>query len=407
MKKSQQKKKSKTNLVIIFIIVIAFITCASILMYAAMIHNAKSERTYVPIEKVINVSETNLPSASESDLLNARAADILKEMSVEQKVGQLFMIKSNGIDGIYDIINDIQAGGVVLFAKDFNGKDSAEVQAMIRKMQSASDGKMLVAVDEEGGTVVRVSSNSKLRSSKFKSPQDLYAEGGFELIKSDTEEKCALLKSLEINMNFAPVADVCTNKSGFMYKRAFGKDANATADYVSLVVNTMENNGVASCVKHFPGYGNSEADTHEGLDVNEKSLQELDESDLVPFRRAIEYGVDGIMVTHTIINAIDSERPASLSSKVVKMIREDMNFDGVIISDGLDMGAIIDYSGDSGKVCVMAVNAGVDLLCTPKNPVSDYNAVLEAVNSREISQSRIDEAVLRIIKLKIKLGLYD
>lgn len=407
MKKSHEKKKSKINSVIIFVFMLIFITCSSMLMYAAMIYYTDSNGSYLPIDKVMNVSETNILSIDESNLINIRATDILDEMSVEQKVGELFMIKSNGIDGICDIISNTKAGGVVLFAKDFNGKDSSEVQAMINEMQSASDGKMLVAVDEEGGTVVRISSNSKLRSSKFKSPQDLYAKGGFELIKSDTEEKCALLKSLLINMNFAPVADVCTNKNGFMYKRAFGKDASATADYVSLVVNTMENNGVASCVKHFPGYGNSEADTHEGLDTNEKSLQELNESDLVPFRKAIDYNVDGIMVTHTIINAIDSERPASLSSNVVKMIREDMNFNGVIISDGLDMGAIIDYSGDSGKVCVMAVNAGVDLLCTPQNPISDYNAVLAAVNSGEISQSRIDEAVLRIIKLKIKLGLYD
>lgn len=221
MKKSHEKKKSKINSVIIFVFMLIFITCSSMLMYAAMIYYTDSNGSYLPIDKVMNVSETNILSIDESNLINIRATDILDEMSVEQKVGELFMIKSNGIDGICDIISNTKAGGVVLFAKDFNGKDSSEVQAMINEMQSASDGKMLVAVDEEGGTVVRISSNSKLRSSKFKSPQDLYAKGGFELIKSDTEEKCALLKSLLINMNFAPVADVCTNKNGFMYKRAF------------------------------------------------------------------------------------------------------------------------------------------------------------------------------------------
>lgn len=406
MRKSQRKRKSEIFLVVILAIMLSFIACISTLLYVVVLQMTESD-DLVPIETLINVSETNVYSVSESDLLNQKATDILNKMSIEQKVGELFMIKSNGLNNICDIISDTKAGGVVLFAKDFNDKNTEEVQAMIQKMQSASDGKMLVAVDEEGGTVVRVSSNSRLRSSKFKSPQDLYSEGGFVRIKSDTEEKCALLKLLEINMNFAPVADVCTDKKGFMYKRAFGQDANATSDYVSLVVSTMCNSGVASCVKHFPGYGNSMADTHEGMDVNEKSLQELNEIDLLPFRSAIEYGVDGIMVTHTIINAIDSELPASLSPKVIKMIREDMNFDGVIISDGLDMGAVIDYSGDSGSVCIMAVSAGVDLLCTPKNPASDYNAVLAAVISGEISQSRVDEAVLRIIKLKIKLGLYD
>ncbi len=334
-------------------------------------------------------------------------ADIVNGMSVEQKVGELFILKSNGVSGINATIGKTKAGGVVLFAKDFKGKTKAQVKSMIKTMQSSSDNKMLVAVDEEGGTVVRVSSNSNLRSSKFKSPQALYAQGGFDLIKSDTVEKCNLLKSLGINMNFAPVADVCTDKKGFMFKRAFGKDAAVTGEYVSLVVKTMQRNNVASCVKHFPGYGNSVADTHEGLDVNKKSLQQLNKSDLVPFREAIKCNVDSIMLTHTIINAIDSKRPASLSPKVINMIRNDMNFDGVIVSDGLDMGAIVEYCGDSGSVCVMAVNAGVDLLCTPKNPVSDYNAVLKAVNSGEIPMSRIDEAVTRIIKLKMKLGLYN
>lgn len=356
-------------------------------------------------EKTTSSKKTEVTSTTKSPKLSV--ADIVNSMSVEQKVGELFMLKSNGASGINNTISKTKAGSVVLFAKDFNGKTKAQVKSMIKKMQSSSDGKMLIAVDEEGGTVVRVSSNSNLRSSKFKSPQALYAEGGFDLIKSDTVEKCNLLKSLGINMNFAPVADVCTDKSGFMFKRAFGKDAEATAEYVSVVVKTMNQRGVASCVKHFPGYGNSAADTHKGLDVNKKSLQELNKSDLVPFRNAIKSNVDSIMLTHTIINAIDSKRPASLSPKVINMIRDDMNFNGLIVSDGLDMGAIVEYCGDSGSVCVMAVNAGVDLLCTPKSPVSDYNAVLAAVNSGEIPMSRIDEAVTRIIKLKMKLGLYN
>lgn len=401
-------KKSKINLVITFISMTVFVVCISAFLYVVMVHLKASEGKYAQGEVMTDVSESDIEQTeSELDILNRKAEEILNQMSVEQKVGELFVIRSDGNNNVCDIINEINAGGVVLFSKDFKGKDTEQVQTMIQKMQSSSDGKMLVAVDEEGGTVVRVSRNSKLRGSKFKSPQDLYAEGGFDLIKSEADEKGALLKSLGINVNFAPVADVCTNKNGFMYKRAFGQDANATATYVSLVVNEMKNNGVASCVKHFPGYGNSKADTHKGFDVNEKSIQELNECDLIPFRRATECGAEGIMVTHTIINAIDSQHPASLSSKVVKLIRDDIKFDGVIISDGLDMGAIVNYSSDSGKICVISVNAGIDLLCLPKNPVSDYKAVLAAVNSGEISQSRIDESVTRIIKLKIKLGLYD
>ena len=326
----------------------------------------------------------------------------LSSMTLEEKVGQLFMVRNNGSKGFKDTVSKTHAGAAILFAADFKGKTPAQVQKMIKGLQDASDGRMIIAVDEEGGDVIRVSSNTKLRKTKFLSPQKLYSQGGLELIKTDTEEKCELLDSLGINMNMAPVADVCTKSSAFMYKRSFGKGAEETAEYVSKVVGTMKATPVASCVKHFPGYGNSQSDTHKGLDVNEKSLDELKSCDLVPFEAAIREGAHGIMLTHTIIQSIDPDRPASLSPDVVRLIRDDMGFEGLLISDGLDMGAINEYSGgDSGKVCIMAIKAGVDILCAPNHPVSDFNAVVEAVRSDEISQSRIDESVRRILRVKL------
>ncbi len=355
-------------------------------------------------------SSSESPVSSEPEQVDPVAQIIeteLSSMSNEQKVGQLFMVRNNGKGKLLDTVSQTYAGGAILFADEFKGKTADEVRDMIAEIQSSSDGKMIIAVDEEGGNVVRISSNPRLRSSRFLSPQRLYKKGGLELIVSDTQEKCELLNSLGLNMNLAPVADVCTSSSGFMYKRSFGKGAEETAEYVSQVVSTMKASPVASCVKHFPGYGNSKSDTHKGLDVNEKSLYELKETDLVPFDAAIREGVDAIMLTHTVIENIDPDHPASLSADVVDIIRNDMGFQGVLITDGLEMGAIIKYSGgDSGKVCVMAVLAGIDILCAPKNPVDDYNAVLEAVNYGEISQERLDESVRRILKLKIRLGMY-
>ena len=337
------------------------------------------------------------------DEISQKIETQLNAMTNEQKVGQLFMVRNNGKDSLFDTVSQTSAGGAILFANDFKGKTADQVRDMIAEIQSCSDGRMIIAVDEEGGEVVRISSNPKLRKSKFLSPQRLYSKGGFDLIVSDTEEKCELLYSLGLNMNLAPVADVCTSSSGFMYKRSFGKDAEETAEYVSKVVSTMKNTSVASCVKHFPGYGNSKADTHKGLDVNDKTLYELKENDLVPFEAAIREGVDGIMLTHTVIKSVDPEHPASLSPDVVDILRSDMGFDGLLITDGLEMGSVIKYSGgESGMVCVMAVLAGVDILCAPKNPVDDYNAVLEAVNSGEISQERLDESVRRILRFKLK-----
>ncbi len=355
------------------------------------------------------MSSENEPSSEPEPVDPAvqKVEEALGNMTLQQKVGQLFMVRNNGSGSFSDTVYRTGAGGAILFWDDFKRKNADEVRAMISELQSSSDEKMIIAVDEEGGTVVRVSRNPKLRSSKFLSPQNLYSKGGFDLIVSDTEEKCELLYSLGINMNMAPVADVCTSLSGFLYKRSFGKGPEETAEYVSKVVGVMKEPSVASCVKHFPGYGNSKADTHKGLDVNEKSLEDLRECDLVPFRAAIRDGTDGIMLTHTVIQSVDPDRPASLSPEVVNLIRGELGFDGVIITDALDMGALIEFSeGDTGKACVMAVNAGVDILCAPKNPLSDYNAVLEAASSGEIDQSRIDESVRRIIRLKMRLGLY-
>lgn len=410
-KAKSHKKSGKAGLIAAYCVIWTFIVAACAIWYQVMVYMSDFSPSRLQTNAVgENFSDSDTivsPTETAEEKLNQRVSEIIANMSVEEKVGQMFVLRADGSAKIYDNISQTKAGGVVLFARDFKGKSRDEVISMIEQMQSASDGKMLIAVDEEGGTVVRVSSNSNLRSTKFKSPQALYEAGGFDLIKADTVEKCILLKSLGINMNFAPVADVCTDPKGFMYKRAFGKDAEQTAEYVALVVDTMQQNGVMSCVKHFPGYGNSVADTHSGLDVNTKTLQELNDSDLIPFSKAVAQGVDSIMLTHTIINSIDSQNPASLSEKVIKMIREDMNFDGVLISDGMDMGAIQKFSGNSGNACVMAVKAGVDLICTPENPVLDYNAVLNSVKSGEIAENQIDEAVARIIKMKIKHGLYD
>ena len=400
-----RKNEEVTSGVMYLLMTVFFgVVIITVMLGRLYLNNDSMETDDDPVPVITSSSESETSSQPEPvDSETQKIEEELDAMSIEQKVGQLFMVRNNGKGSLIDTVAQTNAGGVILFADDFKGKTADEVRGMISEIQSCSDGRMMIAVDEEGGTVVRVSSNTKLRSSKFLSPQRLYAKGGFDLIVSDTEEKCELLHSLGINMNMAPVADVCTSSSGFIYNRSFGKGADETAEYVSMVVTTMKETPVASCVKHFPGYGNSKSDTHQKLDVNEKSLDELTECDLVPFEAAIRDGADSIMLTHTVINAIDPDHPASLSPEVVELLREDMGFEGLLITDGLEMGAIVDYSGaNTGKICVMAVIAGVDVLCAPKNPVSDYNAVLEAVRSGVIDERRIDESVRRILKLKLK-----
>ena len=407
-RRHHDQRKAGSGTIYLIMTLFFVVMVASVLVGRMYVWNAVRSGNEPEQAAFASAPEEEYPSDTEPEppTEEQRIEEELSAMTLEQKVGQLFMVRNNGgkKNSFKDVVSKTHAGGAILFAGDFKDKSAAQVRKMIKGLQSVSDGRMIIAVDEEGGDVVRVSSNAKLRKTPFLSPQTLYKKGGFELIKSDTEEKCKLLDSLGINMNLAPVADVCTSKEGFMYKRAFGKGANETADYVSTVVNAMKETPVASCVKHFPGYGNSKKDTHKGLDINKKSLEKLQASDLVPFERAISDGVDSILLTHTVVNAYDPIHPASLSSDVVKMIREDMGYDGLLITDGMEMGAVIKYSGNSGKACIMAVKAGVDILCAPKSPVSDYKAVLNAVKSGEISEERIDESVRRILRFKQRFG---
>lgn len=343
-----------------------------------------------------------------SELICERRVDaIIGTMTVEDKVGQLLLLRSHDIpdEDFCREITDTHAGGVVLFARDVKGRTAEELTAFIQLLQQASDGKMLVCVDEEGGTVVRVSSNRKLRDSSFRSPQKLYAEGGMEYIAYDAADKARFLHRFGINVNFAPVADVVTDPEAMMYDRAFGQDAAATAEYVATVVEASEAEGVGTCVKHFPGYGNTSGDTHNGIVTLDTGLEQLRQSDLLPFAAGIDAGCNAVMITHTIMSAIDPERPASMSPAVIGLLRDELGFEGVTVSDGMDMGAIEAYS-DGEDVCVAAFLAGIDLMCTPKDGREAFTALLNAVNDGTVSAAQLDEAVRRILRWKLSLGLY-
>ena len=265
---------------------------------------------------------------------------------------------------------------------------------------------MLIGVDEEGGTVVRVSSNPNLRGTKFQSPQALYSEGGFDRITSDTAEKDALLRDLGINVNFAPVCDVSTDPSDFIYARSFGMDAEQTGEYVRTVVTQMVSDKTGMVLKHFPGYGNN-ADTHTGIAIDERPMDTFRQSDFLPFQAGIESGAQSVLVSHNVVNCMDADRPASLSAEVHRILREELGFDGVILTDDLIMDAIRDYTGGE-NAAVLAVQAGNDML-TSSDFETQYNAVLAAVQDGTIPESQIHASAVRVIDWKMQLGLisYD
>ena len=323
-------------------------------------------------------------------------ADAVAGMSTEEKVGQLFLCR-------YDRANasahteTYHLGGWILFAGDFQGQTIDSIRSEISALQALSDIPLLMAVDEEGGTVTRISRYSAFRDSKFSSPRYLYGKGGTELVLQTEAEKSDLLASLGLNVNVAPVCDITTDASAFMYRRSLGLSPEETGSVIAAMVQTMEDHGVQAVLKHFPGYGNN-VDTHVGIARDSRSLEKLEKNDLVPFRSGFDAGANAVLVSHTIVECLDDELPASLSPAVIGYIRNEMDFDGVIVTDDLVMQAITDRYG-AGESAVMAVQAGCDLLCSTEY-LTQYRAVLDAVEENRISQETLDSAVYRILRWK-------
>ena len=349
----------------------------------------------------VQVISCSIPKTEQKPVQPTTAQSLLDAMTLSQKVAQLFIVRCPAQNAA-ESVSQYQFGGYVLFGNDFKGRTKAQVSANIQSYQSASKIPMLIAVDEEGGKVNRISLYPAFRAAPFLSPRELYTQGGWPLIQSDTAEKCVLLRSLGINLNLAPVCDVSTDPQDYIYPRTFGGSAAETAQYISTVVTVMQKNGLGCTLKHFPGYG-SNVDTHTGIARDERSLEHFRQNDFLPFQSGITAGAPVVMVSHNIVTAMDAEHPASLSPAVHRLLRQELGFRGLIMTDELDMGGIKQYTGGQDPA-VAAVLAGNDLLCCT-NYASQHAAVLKAVQSGTITEARIDESVRRILQYKIDAGI--
>ncbi|HIR32130.1 MAG TPA: beta-hexosaminidase [Candidatus Faecousia faecavium] len=328
---------------------------------------------------------------------------MLNQMSLEERVGQLFLARCDANTAVTDL-QTYHLGGFVLFAQDFEGQTPDSLREKLTSYQSTAKIPMLIAVDEEGGTVTRVSRYSAFRASPFLSPREYFAQGGMELVVQAEEEKSQLLHDLGISVNLGPVCDLADDPQAFMYQRSMGSDIQTVSDFVTSTVQIMGENSIGSALKHFPGYGNN-TDTHTGMAVDSRTLDELAQRDLLPFAAGIQAGCDAILVSHTIVEAFDPSLPASLSPAVHQYLREDMGFSGVILTDDLVMQAITDTYG-AGEAAVMAVLAGNDLLCSTEY-ATQYQAVLDAVLEGRIDIDVLNQAVRHVLQWKIDLGLLN
>ena len=329
------------------------------------------------------------------------ASKIMKDMTLEEKIGQLFLVRYDK-NLASSWVSDYYPGGFVMFAKDFANQTKDSIKEEIDNLQSISKIPLVIAVDEEGGYVTRVSRYSNFRDSKFLSPREYYDTGGEELLEKTEKEKATLLLSTGINLNLAPVADVSVNSNDFINNRTFNRDARDTAVLIGKMVNYANEVGISSSLKHFPGYGNN-VDTHTGVAIDERSYENFLENDYLPFKEGIKNRVPTVLVSHNIINCIDSRYPATLSKKVITELREKLNFSGVVITDDLSMDAVNSYVED-GSAAVLEVNAGDDLIIT-SDFVKMYREVYQAVADKKIDIKTIDQAVKRNIAWKIAYNM--
>ena len=335
-----------------------------------------------------------------------------EKMSVEEKVGQLFVVPISGVSlGMKDreLLKSCSFGNVILFGS--NIRDASQLSKLTTAIQdeiTANTGlQPFIGVDQEGGTVQRL----------------LFATTSPPAMAVGATRKPALAKklgmlmgeqllTLGINVNFAPDADVNSNPDNpVIGDRSYSEDAKTCAKFVSAYVEGLQSAGVLACAKHFPGHGDTSVDSHETLPTVTGDRERLDTLELVPFRAAIEADVAMTMVGHLLVPALtDDGLPASLSQDVIEgTLRGEMNFSGLVITDSLSMGAITETYG-LGQACVMAINAGADLLClnsSAKEIEEAYDTVLAAVEKGKISQERLDDAVLRILDAKEEYGIFE
>ena len=330
-----------------------------------------------------------------------KASKLVTKMTIEEKIAQLFLVQ---YDKVYPTkYKDNPPGGYLLFAKDIENHTKETMKEELNNANKNSKYPLVFAVDEEGGFVTRVSRFKEFRDEKFASPRSYYEEGGESLLKETEKEKAELLKSIGFNLNLAPVADVSTNENDFINNRTFNRNAQETSELIKKMVEYANEFKINSCLKHFPGYGNNE-DTHTGIAIDNRDYLTLKENDYLPFIAGIEAKVPCILVSHNIINSIDSEYPASLSGKVIYELRNNLNFTGIIITDDLAMDAVKSYV-DDGNAATLAIQSGNDMIITSEFEKM-YKEILNSYNEGIISEETINKAVLRIIAWKYESNLF-
>jgi len=353
-----------------------------------------------------------LPEVEEEpvDPVEQRISDIIDSMSLYEKICQMLIVTPESITGVAEVtiageitqasIEKYPVGGIILFSPNITSSD--QVTEFNKRIQEYSTLPLFIAVDEEGGRVARLGNKLGVHSIKA---MLTYEEDGLETAFENAIILSDALKDHGFNTNFAPVADVWSNSANSVIgNRAYSRDFDVAAELVAAAVRGFRESNIVASLKHFPGHGDTSEDSHYTTAYVNKTLDELRESEFLPFIAGIDAGADMVMTGHLIVPEVD-ELPATLSKVLISdILRGELGFEGIVITDSLAMSAVSRHFSNE-FVAVTAVTAGVDILLMPLNVGETISALVAAVESGEIPESRIDESVRRILGLKISLGL--
>ena len=343
------------------------------------------------------------------DPVKTKAEALLADMSLHEKVCQLFVVRPEVLTGLSPVtvageatqqaLENYPVGGLIYSVDNLVTQE--QTREMIENTQSYSKIPLIISADEEGGNVGRLM--YKLGTTFIHSMYS-YKDEGPETAYQNALTIGTDMVSCLFNTDYAPVADVWTNPANTVIgDRAYSDDFEQAAELVASAVQGFTDAGVVCCLKHFPGHGDTDTDTHEGAAVVDKSLEELRAGELLPFISGIEAGADMVMIGHITVTALD-EVPATISEAVNSgLLREELGWDGVVITDSLDMGAMAGY--DNGEVCVRFIEAGGDILLGVPDLAAAVSAVEAAVSEGRLTEQRLDESVQRILELKIEHGI--
>lgn len=373
----------------------------------------ESAQAEAAVAALLDLESTQQPSTeyTKEDALHEMVADTVAGMTLEQKVAGLFFVQPEQLTGVSQVVQAGEGtqealtkypiGGLIYFKQNIQSEE--QLKEMLANTVSYSAFPLFLGVDEEGGRVARVA--DALQLDNVGPMAEIGKTGDTQAAYTANETIGSYLASYGFNVDFAPVADVLTNAENTVIKdRAFSDDPQTASQMVSGAVQGLQSKGVSACIKHFPGHGDTAGDSHTGAAETQRTKEEMEAAEFLPFKAGIEAGADMVMVGHISAPALTGGEniPASLSEEIITgILREELGFNGIVITDAMNMAAVTEYY-EADVAAIMALKAGADMVLMPEDFVLAYEGVIKAVQDGTISEERVNDSLKRIYTVKLR-----